>query len=150
MDPAPEDTSDDVDEISDIGKVDEFNHPSHGIIVSIPVGTHAPTPINGSRTAFYITANQSATIQPNQSLQIDTGLRTAIPYGFSMLLTSRSRLAAQGIHLATEVIDCDYSGPIILTLHNNTSIPRRVCKGERLSVAVIIPTPSVTWESIEL
>ena len=67
-----------------------------------------------------------------------------------MLLTSRSRLAAQGIQLATEAIDCDYNGPITLTLHNITSVPRRVCKGERLSIALIIPTPSVTWESIEL
>ena len=149
MRPVSEDTSDDVDEISDIGKVDELNIPSHRITVSIPVGTRAPTAINESRTMFYITANQSATIQPNQSLQIDTGLRAAIPCGFSMLLTSRSRLAAQGIQLATEAIDCDYNGPITLTLHNITSVPRRVCKGERLSIALIVPTPSITWESIE-
>ena len=134
-------TSEDIDDI--VAKLD------NSISVSIPIGTKPPTRANESRTTWYLQANQSLTIQPNKSAQIDTGLRIAAPDGHALLLLSRPRLASQGIHLATEVIDSDYTGPIIITLHNSTNTPRRVCKGERLSIAVVIATPSIHWESAE-
>jgi len=59
-------------------------------------------------------------IPRNTTTPIDVGWKIKVPWGFYMLICSRSGLAAKSIFVsnAPGVIDSDYRGPILVLLYN--------------------------------
>ena len=119
--------------------------PPPGITVSVPPGTVVPTRMTRGAAGHDCRANQSLTLLPGQTATVDLGMRVGLPDGWAMLLTSRSKLATEGITVEGGLIDSDYKGPVLCVLHNHTTLPRRINKGQRICQAVFLPVPDVTW-----
>ena len=88
---------------------------------------------------------QSLTIAPGETVFVHTGLSLEIPDGLVGLVYARSGLASKrGLAPANKVgvVDSDYRGEIIVSLHNHSLTPQTVENGER--IAQIVFTPYVT------
>ncbi len=101
---------------------------------------------------FDIAAGEDAVVEPGQVKKIRTGLVIEAPEGHFLMLTCRSSLSSKkGLHLANGVgtIDRDFSGPedeVQIIVHNFTSQPVQVAKGERLVQGIFLPVQQVQWE----
>ena len=119
-----------------------------GINVLVPDGVRLPTSGSQGGIVWNCVANQSLTLQPGMSTGVNTGMRLALPEGHALLLLSLPRLALQGITVPLSIISPDYRGLIQVVLQNNTTVPRRVQKGEHICQAIVIPIPGVQWQRV--
>lgn len=82
------------------------------------------------------------TIQPHETYLVPTGLSLELPVGWAGMVHARSGMATKR-HLAPAnkvgVIDCDYRGEIMVSLHNHSNVPQTVEPGERIAQLVIMP-----------
>ncbi len=87
-------------------------------------------------------------IAPGERAQIPTGLAMAIPQGYVGIVAARSGLACKkGIALSNGigVIDSDYRGEIGVSLHNTSSVPFTVERGERIAQMMFLPVATVSF-----
>lgn len=104
---------------------------------------------------FDIAANADTIIAPGQVAKIPTGLVIESPKGYFLLIAARSSLPLKkGLAMANGigVIDPDYSGPsdeISIIVHNFTSAPVEVKKGERLAQGIFMPVEQIEWEQVD-
>ena len=81
-------------------------------------------------------------IKPHETVLIKTGLAVEIPEGYVGLIFARSGLATKrGLAPANKVgvIDSDYRGEIMVSLHNHSSAEQKVEGGERVAQISIVP-----------
>ncbi len=81
-------------------------------------------------------------IQPHETVLIHTGLAFEIPDGFVGLVFARSSLGTKrGLAPANKVgvIDSDYRGEVMVSLHNHTQRVQKIDNGERIAQLVIVP-----------
>ena len=95
------------------------------------------------------------TIQPGETAMIPTGLAMALPVGYVGLIYARSGMAAKrGLAPANKVgvIDPDYRGELLVSLHNHGKTAQTIEPNERIAQLVITPyitanfTPAVTLD----
>jgi dUTP pyrophosphatase len=104
---------------------------------------------------FDIAAGEDAVVLPGEVKKIRSGLIIEAPKGYFLMLTCRSSLSSKkGLHLANGVgtIDRDFSGPedeFKIIVHNFTSEPVTVTKGERLVQGIFLPVQQVVWNEVE-
>lgn len=106
----------------------------------------AKLPTYGSEFAagadLYACLESSVTILPHETCLIPTGLSFEIPAGWAGMIHARSGLATKR-HLAPAnkvgVIDSDYRGEVMVSLHNHSAAPQTVEPGERIAQMVIMP-----------
>ena len=82
------------------------------------------------------------TIQPGETAMIPTGLAMALPVGYVGLIYARSGLAAKrGLAPANKVgvIDPDYRGELLVSLHNHGRMAQTIEPNERIAQLVITP-----------
>lgn len=82
------------------------------------------------------------TIQPGETAMIPTGLAMALPVGYVGLIYARSGLAAKrGLAPANKVgvIDPDYRGELLVSLHNHGQVAQTIEPNERIAQLVITP-----------
>ena len=113
-------------------------------IVKLQQNAHVPT--YGSADAagadLYACIDAQVTIQPGQTVLIPTGLSMEIEQGFAGFIYARSGLATKrGLAPANKVgvIDSDYRGQVMVSLHNHTNQPQSVDPGERVAQMVFAP-----------
>ena len=113
-------------------------------IVKLQQNAHVPT--YGSADAagadLYACIDETVTIQPSQTVLIPTGLSMEIEQGFAGFIYARSGLATKrGLAPANKVgvIDSDYRGQVMVSLHNHTEQPQTVEPGERVAQMVFAP-----------
>ena len=113
-------------------------------IVKLQQNAHIPT--YGSADAagadLYACIDEAVTIQPSQTVLIPTGLSMEIEQGFAGFIYARSGLATKrGLAPANKVgvIDSDYRGQVMVSLHNHTGQPQTVEPGERVAQMVFAP-----------
>ncbi len=106
----------------------------------------AKLPAYGSPDAagadLYALTDGPVAIVPGQTVLIRTGLALAIPKGYVGLVYARSGLATkQGLAPANKVgvIDADYRGELMVSLHNHSESYRFVENGDRIAQLVITP-----------
>ena len=106
----------------------------------------AKLPTYGSPDAagadLYALTDGPVAIVPGQTVLIHTGLALAIPKGYVGLIFARSGLATkEGLAPANKVgvIDADYRGELMVSLHNHSEAYRFVEDGERIAQLVIVP-----------
>ena len=92
--------------------------------------------------------NETLTLAPYQSIQIDAGLRVKIPDGYCGLVRARSStFFKKKLFVVGGLIDSGYTGPIFsFVWHPNLEhIDRPVLIGpwESLSQLIIVPTPEL-------
>lgn len=106
----------------------------------------AKLPTYGSAFAagadLYACLDSPVTIQPHETVLVPTGLSFEIPAGWAGMIHARSGLATKR-NLAPAnkvgVIDSDYRGEVMVSLHNHGLIPQTVEPGERIAQMVIMP-----------
>ena len=92
--------------------------------------------------------DEPVVIAPGERAQIPTGLAMAIPQGYVGIVAARSGLACKkGIALSNGigVIDSDYRGEIGVSLHNTSSVPFTVERGERIAQMMFLPVETVSF-----
>lgn len=109
---------------------------------------NAIIPARGSASAagcdLYACLNHrgGCTIQPNQTVKVNTGVAVEIPDGYFGAIFARSGLATnKGLRPANcvGVVDSDYRGEIIVALHNDTDTKQTFDDGDRIAQLVIVP-----------
>ena len=82
------------------------------------------------------------TFGPGETKLIRTGLAVEIPEGYAGLIYARSGLATKrGLAPANKVgvVDADYRGEVMVSLHNHSSVPQTIESGERIAQLVVTP-----------
>ncbi len=82
------------------------------------------------------------TVGAGQTVFVHTGIALELPEGTVGLIYARSGLASKrDLAPANKVgvIDCDYRGEVIVSLHNHGSCVQTVSDGERIAQLVIAP-----------
>ena len=100
---------------------------------------------NGVRTTFIPRVpleKGGVTIEPHQTIIINTGFATNIPHGYWGAIFARSGVAtkkglrpAQGV----PVIDEPYTGEWKIPLHNDTDEPQVILHGDRIAQFMLLP-----------
>lgn len=106
----------------------------------------AKIPCYGSAFAagadLYACAEQPIEIKSGQTVLVATGIAMEIPEGYAGLIYARSGLATKnGLAPANKVgvVDSDYRGEILVSLHNHSQVDAVVEPGERIAQMVIAP-----------
>ena len=91
---------------------------------------------------IYALLDEPVTIAPGETKLIHTGLAMAIPEGLVGLNFARSGMATKrGLAPANKVgvIDSDYRGEVMVSLHNHSGAEQEIADGERIAQLVIAP-----------
>ena len=117
---------------------------------------NATLPTYGSEFAagadLYACLEEAATIAPQETKLIPTGLAMEIPMGWAGLIYARSGLATKrGLAPANKVgvVDPDYRGEIMVSLHNHGTQPQTVEQGERIAQLVLTPYLTACFHEAE-
>lgn len=136
-----------MDNLSDASLISSSNYSA--VTPAIPIKKlhpYAKWPTYGSPDAagadLYAVTDGPVEIAPGQTVLIHTGVALAIPRGYAGLVYARSGLATrQGLAPANKVgvIDPDYRGELMVSLHNHSGETRTVDCGDRIAQLVITP-----------
>ena len=83
---------------------------------------------------------------------VGTGLAMEIPEGYAGLIYARSGIAnKRGLAPSNKVgvIDSDYRGEIMVSLHNHSNETQSIADGERIAQMVITPFLKVEYNEVE-
>lgn len=97
-------------------------------------------------------AGKTIPVYPHQTIKVGTGIACKIPEGNFGGIFARSGLATkQSLRPAncTGVIDEDYTGEIVVALHNDSQDVVTIEKGERIAQLVIIPYTAPELEEVD-
>ena len=98
---------------------------------------------------LYACEGKDTVIAPGETCLIHTGISLEIPEGYAGLIYARSGIATKrGLAPANKVgvIDSDYRGEIMVSLHNHSAVPQTVSDGERIAQLVVTPYLKVVFE----
>ena len=106
---------------------------------------HAPT--YGSEFAagadlYALTGGETVRFKPGETKMIHTGIAVEIPEGYAGPVYARSGIATKrGLAPANKVgvIDSDYRGEVMVSLHNHSNEEQEIADGERIAQLVIAP-----------
>ena len=103
---------------------------------------------------LYSCEGKAVTVEPHQTVFIHTGIAIEIPDGLVGLVYARSGLASKrSLAPANKVgvIDCDYRGEIIVSLHNHSDEPQTIEDKERVAQLVLTPCfrPNLTAAEVK-
>ena len=85
---------------------------------------------------------EALTVPAHKTVQAHTGIAIELPVGYAALVYARSGMALKkGIAPANKVgvVDSDYRGEIMVSLHNHTDEDVQIEEGERIAQLVIAP-----------
>lgn len=97
---------------------------------------------------LYLLAEGGLTVAPGETVLAHTGIALELPAGYAGLIYARSGLATKrGLAPANKVgvVDADYRGEILVSLHNHSSAPQTLEDGERIAQLVITPVLAVEF-----
>lgn len=123
-------------------------------IVKLHPNAHIPTygSISAAGADLYACIEKPVSILPGQTVLVPTGLSMEIEEGFAGFIYARSGLATKrGLAPANKVgvIDSDYRGQVMVSLHNHTGQPQFVEPGERVAQMVFAPVYQAQFCEVE-
>ena len=92
------------------------------------------------------------TIKPHATVKIGTGIAMSIPRGYFGAICARSGLATKkGLRPGNclGVCDSDYTGEIIVALHNDTDEYQSIENGERIAQLIVMPFLPVEFNEVD-
>lgn len=108
------------------------------------------TPFSAGADLYALLGEEKIEIKAGETKLIHTGIALQIPDGLVGLIYARSGIATKrGLAPANKVgvIDSDYRGEIMVSIHNHSDKPQFIEEGER--IAQIVFTPYVAAEFLE-
>lgn len=116
----------------------------------------AKTPVYGSADAagadLYACSAEETVIPAGKTVMVPTGVAVAIPKGHVGLVFARSSLGTKrGLAPANKVgvIDADYRGEIMVSLHNHSGEDQTIAPYERVAQMVIVPFVQLQYEEAD-
>lgn len=113
---------------------------------------NAKIPTRGSKYAagydLYACIDEDVLIMPHETIEIGTGIAMNLPSGNFGAIFARSGLATkQSLRPANcvGVVDEDYTGEIIVALHNDSDNKKVVVPNERIAQFVLIPYNTMSF-----
>ena len=114
---------------------------------------HVPTyGSNFAAGADLYSAEAETVIAPHTTAFIGTGIAMEIPVGYAGLIYARSGIAnKRGLAPSNKVgvVDADYRGEIMVSLHNHSNTTQEIADGERVAQMVIAPFLAVEYTDVE-
>ncbi|MBO4863251.1 MAG: dUTP diphosphatase [Eubacterium sp.] len=101
---------------------------------------------------LYACLDEPVTIGPGETYLVKTGLSMELPEGYAGLIYARSGLATKkGLAPANKVgvIDSDYRGEIMVSLHNHSGIEQTIEPKERIAQLIITPYIQGIFETVD-
>ena len=101
---------------------------------------------------LYALSDAPITVAGGKTVLVHTGIALEIPEGYCGLIFARSGLATKrGLAPANKVgvIDADYRGEIMVSLHNHSDVVQTVECGERIAQLAIVPFLKADFEESE-
>ena len=98
---------------------------------------------------LYALLDEAVEIKPHETVFVHTGISVEIPEGYCGLVFARSGMGAKrGLAPANKVgvIDSDYRGEIMVTLHNHSEKPAAIEPSERIAQLAIVPFLKAEFE----
>jgi dUTP pyrophosphatase len=113
-----------------------------------------PTRESSSAAGYDLYADiaEPVTVNPHETVKINTGIAMEIPEGYFGGIAARSGLASkEGLRPANcyGIVDSDYRGPIIVALHNDSEEARVVTPQERIGQIIIQPYLNVSFCEVD-
>lgn len=113
-------------------------------------------PTRGSSSAagydLYACLDEPVSIRPGETVRIGTGITAALPEGTFGACFARSGLATkQGLRPANcvGVVDSDYRGEYLISLHNDSEETRIISHGDRIAQLVVMPYFELEFNEVE-
>lgn len=118
---------------------------------------NAIVPTYGSEFAagadlYACTGGETVVFEPGQTKLIKTGIAMEIPEGYAGLIYARSGIAnKRGLAPSNKVgvVDSDYRGEIMVSLHNHSADTQSISDGERIAQMVIAPFLKVEYTEVD-
>ena len=110
---------------------------------------YIPTKAHLEDAGFDLYSPISVVIPKRSYVSIDTGVHIQIPSGMVGFLKSKSGLNVKHSILSEGVIDCGYTGTIVVKLYNHSDIDYTIEKGNKITQIVFLPIPSITLKQVE-
>lgn len=98
---------------------------------------------------LYAITDGDIEITPNETYLVHTGLAFEIPEGYVGLVFARSSLGTKrGLAPANKVgvIDSDYRGEVMVSLHNHSNEIQMISDGERIAQIAFVPFLSAEFD----
>ena len=96
--------------------------------------------------------DEPVTIKPGESMLLHTGIAVAIPEGYVGLVYARSGIACKrGLAPSNKVgvIDADYRGEIMVSLHNHGTTDQIISPDERIAQMIVAPFIHCEYEEAD-
>lgn len=124
------------------------------IVKILKLKEDAKIPTRGSSQAagydlYALLDTESISIIPHETVKIGTGIALELPELTFLGIFARSGIATkEGLRPANcvGVVDSDYRGEIIVSIHNDRNEIRKITNYERIAQAVVLPYISVDFE----
>lgn len=115
------------------------------IKVVIDNGAYEPQRAHENDAGFDLRSPIEIRVDAGESVTIDSGVHVAIPKGYVGMLKSKSGLNVRYGLQSEGVIDCGYTGSIVIKIHNHGKENILIEKGDKISQLVILPivTPEI-------
>ena len=110
------------------------------------------SPFSAGADLYALTNGETVTFNPGETKIIHTGLALEIPEGYAGLIYARSGIAnKRGLAPSNKVgvVDADYRGEIMVSLHNHSNEVQEICDGERIAQMVIAPFLTAEFCEVE-
>ncbi|WP_066648668.1 dUTP diphosphatase [Christensenella timonensis] len=101
---------------------------------------------------LYACVEEDMILKPGDTRLIPTGIALEIPAGYAGLIYARSGIATKrGLAPANKVgvVDSDYRGEVLVSLHNHSQEAQMVAPGERIAQLVVTPVLAVDFCEVE-
>lgn len=113
----------------------------------------APIRATDGSACWDLSALESATVLPGLTTVIHTGLCFQIPDGYVLQAYSRSGHGfRRGVRLCNSVgiIDADYTGEVLVGLHNDGRMPFDIAAGDRILQVMLMRLPDVELAELDV
>ena len=101
---------------------------------------------------LYAATDKDIQIPPHSNVKIGTGIAMSIPNGFFGGIFARSGVATKRNMRPSNcvgIVDSDYTGEIIVSIHNDSTETKTIQRGERIAQLVIVPYLSVIFDEVD-
>lgn len=117
--------------------------------VVLDEGAKLPTKAHETDAGWDLYSREWHWVYAGKSEIIDTGVHIEIPKGYVGFLKSKSGLNVKHDITSDGVIDCGYTGSIVVKLYNHGKEDYAIDEGDKISQLVILPINTDTLEIVD-